>query len=49
MLSHVLVASLNSGTAMIEFVLQILRRRARGGGLVLDSGTGGFYAGNRGI
>src|SRR5581483_7956028 len=49
MLSHLLVASLKSGSAMIEFVLEVLRRRPCRSRLVLDSRAGGFYVRNRGI
>jgi len=48
-LSQLLAASLNSGSTMIEFVLQVLGRRACSGDLILDSGAGGLYGGNGGI
>src|ERR1700746_3954722 len=49
MMSQRLLATLNSASTAIEFVLEVLGRSARSGGLVLDSVAGGFYVGNRGI
>ncbi|KAF5406809.1 MAG: hypothetical protein Udaeo2_31050 [Candidatus Udaeobacter sp.] len=48
-LSQLLAASLNSGSTMIEFVLQVLGRRTYSGDLVLESGAGGLYVRNCGI
>jgi hypothetical protein len=49
MLPQRLLATLNSASTVIEFVLEVLSRRACSGGLGLDSGAGGLYVGNRGI
>src|SRR5262245_36565601 len=49
MLSQLLAESLNSGSTMIEFVLQVLGRCAYSGDLVPESGAGGLYVRNCGI
>jgi hypothetical protein len=48
-LSQSVPASLNSGSALIEFVLQVFSRGAYRGDLVLDSSAGGLYVRNCGI
>src|SRR5207244_10735316 len=49
MLSHLLIATLKSGSTTIEFVLEALGRRACSDDLVLDSGAVGLYVGNWGF
>ena len=49
MVSQRLLATLNSAPKAIEFVLKVLGRRACSVGVVLDSGAGRLYVGNRGI
>src|SRR5262249_17440434 len=49
MQSQLLGASLNRASTMIEFVLEILSRRACSAGLPLDSRACGLDIGNRGI
>ena len=49
MVSQRLLATLNSASTAIEFVLEVLGRRACSVGVVLDSGAGCLYVGNRDV